>query len=50
MEKQERMTVTLRMPVELHQQLKIRAAIEGTTLSDIAERVIGEYLRRKGVK
>lgn len=41
---QERQKVTLYLPPSLHRQLKIKAAIEGESMSALVERAIGFYL------
>jgi len=47
---QEKMVLSLKIPTELHRKWKMQAAAEGTTMSEIAERLISEYLKKKGVK
>jgi vacuolar-type H+-ATPase subunit B/Vma2 len=42
--------LTLKVREDLHQKWKIQAAVERTTMSEIAERLIQDYLRKKGVK
>ncbi|MBE9068199.1 hypothetical protein IQ260_16230 [Leptolyngbya cf. ectocarpi LEGE 11479] len=41
--------VTLYMPDDLHRQLKIRAAVDGSPMSTLAERAIGFYLNHSDV-
>lgn len=41
---QDKQKVTLYLPPELHRQLKIRAAIDSETMTDIAQRAIVFYL------
>jgi hypothetical protein len=41
---QEKQKVTLYLPPELHRQLKIRAAVDSETMTDIAQKAIGFYL------
>jgi vacuolar-type H+-ATPase subunit B/Vma2 len=42
--------LSLKIPADLHHKWKILAAVEKTTMSEIAEKLISEYLRKKGVK
>lgn len=46
---QDKQKVTLYLPPELHRQLKIRAAIDSETMTDIAQRAIGFYLNHPEV-
>ncbi|UBF29398.1 hypothetical protein K9N68_17110 [Kovacikia minuta CCNUW1] len=41
---QDKQKVTLYLPPELHRQLKIRAALDAETMTDIAQKAIGFYL------
>jgi hypothetical protein len=41
---QDKQKVTLYLPPELHRQLKIRAAVDGETMTDIAQRAIFFYM------
>lgn len=41
---QDKQKVTLYLPPELHRQLKIQAAVDSETMTDIAQRAIGFYL------
>ncbi|OIP69135.1 MAG: hypothetical protein AUK48_14870 [Oscillatoriales cyanobacterium CG2_30_44_21] len=41
---QDKQKVTFHLPQQLHQQLKIRSAIDGESMSDLAEKAIGFYL------
>ena len=41
---QDKQKVTLYLPPELHRQLKIQAAVDAETMTDIAQRAIGFYL------
>jgi hypothetical protein len=41
---QDKQKVTLYLPPELHRQLKIRAAVDGETMTDIAQRAIVFYM------
>ena len=41
--------VTLYMPDDLHRQLKIRAAVDGESMSNLAEQAIGFYLNHSDV-
>jgi hypothetical protein len=41
---QEKQKVTLYLPPELHRRLKIRAAVDSETMTDIAQKAIGFYL------
>ncbi len=41
---QDKQKVTLYLPPELHRQLKIRAALDSETMTDIAQRAIVFYL------
>lgn len=41
---QDKQKVTFHLPEQLHQQLKIRSAIDGSSMSHLAERAIGFYL------
>ena len=42
--------LTLKVRKDIWLEWKIQAAREETTMSEIAERLIAEYLKRKGVK
>ena len=42
--------LTLKIRKEIWLDWKIQAAREETTMSEIAERLLTEYLKRKGVK
>ncbi|HEY9616455.1 MAG TPA: hypothetical protein V6C64_06430 [Microcoleaceae cyanobacterium] len=42
--REEKNKVTLYLPPELHRQLKIRAAVDSETMTDIAQRAIVFYL------
>lgn len=42
--KEDKQKVTLYLPQELHRQLKIRAAVDSETMTDIAQRAIVFYL------
>ena len=42
--------LTLKVREDLHHKWKVRAAEEKTTMSEIAERLIEEYLKRRGGK
>lgn len=42
--------LTLKVRKDIWLDWKIQAAREETTMSEIAERLIAEYLKRKGVK
>jgi hypothetical protein len=42
--------LTLKVRKDIWLDWKIQAAREETTMSELAERLIGEYLKRKGVK
>jgi predicted transcriptional regulator len=46
---QEKQKVTLYLPPDLHRQLKIRAAVDAETMTDIAQRAIGFYLEHPEV-
>lgn len=41
---QDKQKVTLYLPPELHRQMKIRAALDSETMTDIAQRAIAFYL------
>ncbi len=41
---QDKQKVTFHLPEQLHQQLKIRSAIDGNSMSLLAEKAIGFYL------
>jgi hypothetical protein len=41
---QDKQKVTLYLPPELHRKLKIRAAVEGETMTDIAQRALVFYM------
>ncbi|XHX78094.1 MAG: hypothetical protein RBJ76_27310 [Stenomitos frigidus ULC029] len=41
---QDKQKVTLYLPPELHRQIKIRAALDSETMTDIAQRAIAFYL------
>jgi hypothetical protein len=42
--------LTLKVRKDIWLEWKIQAAREETTMSELAERLIAEYLKRKGVK
>ena len=42
--------LSLKVRKDIWLEWKIQAAREETTMSEIAERLIGDYLKRKGVK
>ena len=42
--------LTLKIREDLHTKWKVQAAMEKTTMSEIAEKLISDYLKRKGVK
>jgi hypothetical protein len=42
--KEDKQKVTLYLPQDLHRQLKIRAAVDSETMTDITQRAIGFYL------
>jgi hypothetical protein len=42
--------LTLKVRKDIWLNWKIQAAREETTMSELAERLIGEYVKRKGVK
>jgi hypothetical protein len=46
----EQKVLSLKIRKDLWLEWKIQAAREETTMSEIAERLIADYLRRKGVK
>jgi vacuolar-type H+-ATPase subunit B/Vma2 len=46
----EQKVLSLKIDAELHRKWKIQAAVEATTMSEIAEKLISDYLRKKGVK
>jgi hypothetical protein len=46
---QDKQKVTLYLPPELHRQLKVRAALDSETMTDIAQRAIGFYLSHSEV-
>jgi hypothetical protein len=46
---QEKQKVTLYLPPELHRQLKIRAAVDSETMTEIAQKAIGFYLSHSEV-
>jgi vacuolar-type H+-ATPase subunit B/Vma2 len=46
----EQRVLSLKIRADLHRKWKVQAALEETTMSEIAEKLIEEYLRRKGVK
>jgi hypothetical protein len=46
----EQKVLSLKIDAELHRKWKIQAAVEETTMSEIAEKLISDYLRKKGVK
>ncbi|MCL6433830.1 MAG: hypothetical protein K6T90_06360 [Leptolyngbyaceae cyanobacterium HOT.MB2.61] len=46
---QDKQKVTLYLPPELHRQLKVRAALDDSTMTDIAQRAIGFYLSHPDV-
>jgi len=46
----EQKMLSLKIAADLHRKWKIQAAVEETTMSEIAEKLISEYLRKKGVK
>ncbi|MBD2150817.1 hypothetical protein H6F44_11900 [Pseudanabaena sp. FACHB-1277] len=41
--------VTFYLPEQLHQQLKIRSAIDGDTMSELAEKAISFYLSHSDI-
>lgn len=41
---QDKQKVTLYLPPDLHRQLKVQAALDAETMTDIAQRAIGFYL------
>jgi hypothetical protein len=41
---QDKQKVTFYLPEQLHQQLKIRSAIDGDSMSDLAQKAINFYL------
>ncbi len=41
---QDKQKVTFYLPEQLHQQLKIRSAIDGDSMSDLADKAISFYL------
>jgi hypothetical protein len=43
-----RKTLTLKIREDLWRAWKVQAAKEDTTMSELAERLVGEYLKRKG--
>ncbi len=47
--KEDKQKVTLYLPQELHRQLKIRAAVDSETMTDIARRAIVFYLSHPDV-
>ncbi len=49
MQDQERQKVTLYLPPELHQRLKVKAAVEGESMSVLAERAIAFLLAHSDV-
>ncbi len=46
---QDKQKVTLYLPPELHRQLKIKAAVDGETMTDIAQRAIVFYMSHSEV-
>ena len=46
---QDKQKVTLYLPPELHRQLKIRAALDSETMTDIAQRAIVFYLSHSDI-
>jgi hypothetical protein len=46
----EQKVLSLKIRKDLWLEWKIQAAREETTMSEIAERLISDYLKRKGVK
>ncbi len=49
MQEQERHKVTLYLTPELHQRLKVQAAVEGKSMSEMAERAISFFLSHADV-
>lgn len=47
--KEDKQKVTLYLPPELHRQLKIRAAVDAATMTDIAQRALVFYLNHQEV-
>jgi vacuolar-type H+-ATPase subunit B/Vma2 len=41
--------LSLKISADLHRKWKVQAAVEETTMSEIAEKLISEYLKKKGV-
>ena len=37
----------MEMPEDMHRELKIAAALEGTTISEIVRRLVESYLKEK---
>ncbi len=46
---QDKQKVTFHLPQHLHQQLKIRSAIDGDSMSDLADRAISFFLAHPDV-
>ncbi|HBC42089.1 MAG TPA: hypothetical protein DCZ88_09400 [Pseudanabaena sp.] len=46
---QDKQKVTFYLPERLHQQLKIRSAIDGDSMSDLAEKAISFYLSHSDI-
>lgn len=46
---QDKQKVTLYLPERLHQQIKIRSAIDGDSMSDIAQKAISFYLSHSDI-
>lgn len=47
--KEEKQKVTLYLPQEIHRQLKIKAAVDSATMTDIAQKAIVFYLSHQEV-
>jgi hypothetical protein len=43
-------SIRLELPPEVHQQFRVEAAKEGTSMAAVARRLVEEYLKRKGAK
>jgi hypothetical protein len=46
----EKIPAIFKIARDLHHKLKVHAVQEGTTMSEITEKLIADYLKRKGVK
>ena len=46
----EQKVLSLKIRADLHHKWKVLAAMEKTTMSEICEKLIEEYLRSKGVR